>query len=249
MDLSGTVALITGASGDLGSAVSRALAQAGAGIAVGYLGNRAGADRVVGFVRSIGRPAEALAVDQADPDSIETAVTATLDRLGRLDILVNNAAWNTPITFSDLDAITPEIWDRMFAVNLRGPFLLARAAARPMRRQRRGRIVNVASIAGLKPGGSSLAYATSKGGLIHLTRCLALALAPDILVNCVAPGLIEGTRMAQRLPEEMAEILRRNSVLQRTASAGDIADQVVAFCCGDSVTGQVLLMDAGVHFH
>ncbi|HEX2172430.1 MAG TPA: SDR family oxidoreductase [Dehalococcoidia bacterium] len=127
--------------------------------------------------------------------------------------------------------------------------MLARAAARPMRRQGCGRIINVASIAGLKPGGSSLAYATSKGALIHLTRCLALALGPEVLVNCVAPGLIEGTRMAQRLPPEMAEILRRESVLKRTASVDDIANQAVTFCRSDSVTGQVLLMDGGVHFH
>ena len=249
MDLTGCVAFVSGGSGDLGATIARTLAAAGAGLAVAYLGNVEGAEKVVASVEALGRPALAVPLDQADPASIEAAIAATLDRFGRLDVLVNNAAWNTPIAFPDLDAITPEVWDRMLDTNLRGPFLLARAAARPMRRQGNGRIVNIASIAGLKPGGSSLAYATSKGGLIHLTRCLALALGPEILVNCVAPGLIEGTRMAQRIPPEMAEHLRQNAVLRRTPRAQDIADQVLAFCRSDSVTGRVLLIDAGVHFH
>jgi NAD(P)-dependent dehydrogenase (short-subunit alcohol dehydrogenase family) len=249
VDLTGCVAFVSGGSGDLGATIAQTLAAAGAGLAVAYLGNVEGADKVVASVEGLGRPAWAVPLDQTDPASIEAAIAATLDRFGRLDVLVNNAAWNTPIAFPDLDAITPEVWDRMLDTNLRGPFLLARAAARPMRRQGNGRIVNIASIAGLKPGGSSLAYATSKGGLIHLTRCLALALGPEVLVNCVAPGLIEGTRMAQRIPAEMAELLRQNAVLRRTPRAQDIADQVLAFCRSDSVTGQVLLIDAGVHFH
>jgi 3-oxoacyl-[acyl-carrier protein] reductase len=101
-----------------------------------------------------------------------------------------------------------EIWDRIFDTNVRGPFQLARAAAAHMKKTGAGRIVNVASVAGLKPDGSSIAYAASKAALIHLTRCLAVALAPSITVNCVAPGLIEGTRMAQRLPQPVTERAR-----------------------------------------
>ena len=104
-------------------------------------------------------------------------------------------------------------------------------------------------MAGLRPAGSSIAYAVSKAGLIHLTRCLAVALAPEVTVNCVAPGLVEGTRMARRLPDEVAESNRRLAVLQRTSNAADIAAQVVTFCRADSVTGQVLNIDGGVHFH
>jgi 3-oxoacyl-[acyl-carrier protein] reductase len=106
--------------------------------------------------------------------------------------------------------------------------------------------VNIASVAGLFPGGSSIAYAASKAALIHLTRCLAVALAPDVTVNCIAPGLVEGTRMAQRLPQEMAQLARRLAVLGRTASAEDIAQQVVTFCRAESVTGQVLVVDGGM---
>jgi 3-oxoacyl-[acyl-carrier protein] reductase len=130
--------------------------------------------------------------------------------------------------------------------NLRGPYLLSRALAPHLRAHRAGRIVNIASLAGLYPGGSSIAYAASKAGLIHLTRCLAVALAPDVTVNCIAPGLVEGTRMAQRLPDEVAEMARSQAVLGRTGSAQDIAEQAVTFCRAESVTGQVLVIDGGM---
>ena len=123
---------------------------------------------------------------------------------------------------------------------------LARAFAPHLREHGAGRIVNISSIAGLFPGGSSIAYASSKAGLIHLTHCLAVALAPAITVNCIAPGLVEGTRMAQRLPEKQASMARRQAVLERTGSAQDIADQVVTFCRADSVTGQTLVVDGGM---
>jgi 3-oxoacyl-[acyl-carrier protein] reductase len=124
--------------------------------------------------------------------------------------------------------------------------LLARAFAPELRAHHAGRIVNIASVAGLYPGGSSIAYAASKAGLIHLTRCLAVALAPDVAVNCIAPGLVEGTRMAQRLPAKVANAARADAVLGRTASAEDIAQQVVTFCRADSVSGQVLVIDGGM---
>ena len=130
--------------------------------------------------------------------------------------------------------------------NLRGPFLLARAFAPHLRAHRSGRIVNIASLAGIYPGGSSIAYAASKAGLIHLTRCLAVALAPDVTVNCIGPGLVENTRMAQRLPEEVARMARRQAVLGTSASMEDIAEQVVTFCRADSVTGQLLIIDGGL---
>jgi 3-oxoacyl-[acyl-carrier protein] reductase len=109
--------------------------------------------------------------------------------------------------------------------------------------------VNIASIAGLLPTGSSIAYASSKAALIHLTRCLAVALAPTITVNCVAPGLVEGTRMAQRIPPDVADRARHEAVLQRAADATDIANQVVTFCRADSVTGQTVVIDGGFFFH
>ena len=249
MDLQGRTALVTGGSGSLGGAIALALADAGCDIAVGYVGNREAADDTVRAVEKRGRRACRVQIDQSDPAGVEPAVTRVTRDLGRLDILVNNAAWNIGIPFAELDALTTEIWDRIFATNVRGPFQLARAAATPMRAQGGGRVVNIASVAGLKPTGSSIAYASSKAALIHLTRCLAVALAPTITVNCVAPGLVEGTRMAQRIPAEVVDRVRREAVLQRPADGRDIADQVLTFCRADTVTGQVVTIDGGLHFH
>ena len=246
MELQGKVALVTGGSGDLGAAIVQALATAGVSVAVSYLGENKRAEQVVTEVEQHGGQAYALQLDQADPAMPDAVVDAVVERFGQLDILVNNAAWNIGIPFANLDALTPEIWDRVYDTNVRGPYLLARAAARPMRAQKRGHIVNIASIGGIYPSASSIAYATSKAALIHLTRCLAVALAPDVLVNCVAPGLIEGTRMAQRLPPAVVEGARRMAVLGRAATTTDLADQVVAFCRSDSVTGQTLPIDGGL---
>jgi len=239
VDLTGKTAFVTGGSGDIGGAIARALAAAGADVAVSYVGHAEGAAATVEAVRATGRRGAAVQLDQRDPASIDAALGAVVGQLGRVDILVNNAAWNIGIAFSDLDALTADVWDRVQDTNLRGPYLLARAFAPQLRAHHAGRIVNIASVAGL-------AYAASKAGLIHLTRCLAVALAPDVAVNCIAPGLVEGTRMAQRLPAKVANAARADAVLGRTASAEDIAQQVVTFCRADSVSGQVLVIDGGM---
>ena len=249
MNLEAKAALVTGGAGDLGGAACEALARVGCDVAVGYVGNRDGAVKTARLVEGLGRRACTVQVDQADASAIDGAVARAAGELGRLDVLVNNAAWNIGIPFPELDKLTVEIWDRIFDTNVRGPFQLARAAATHMKKAGAGRIVNMASVAGLKPDGSSIAYASSKAALIHLTRCLAVALAPAITVNCVAPGLIEGTRMARRLPEAVSERARAHAVLGRTTALADIAEQIVTFCRADSVTGQVLVLDGGAFFH
>lgn len=245
MDLKGKVALVTGGSGDIGKAISQALAASGTDVAVAYAGDAGRAATVVEMVRRAGRQGHALQLDQRDPKSIESCVGEMMDRFGRIDILVNNGAWNIGIPFGELDALTQEIWDRILETNLRGPFLLSRAFASGLRRHKAGRIINISSLAGLAPGGSSIAYASSKAALIHLTHCLAVALAPDVTVNCIAPGLVEGTRMAERVPQAMKEQIRTQSVLGRTGSADDIAQMVVAYCRADSITGQTTVVDGG----
>jgi 3-oxoacyl-[acyl-carrier protein] reductase len=246
MDLIGKAAFVTGGSGDIGGTTARALAAAGADVAISYVGHAEGAQATVRAVQASGRRALAVRLDQRDPAAIDASVGTVMQHFGRLDILVNNAAWNIGIPFRELDALTAEIWDRVLETNLRGPYLLAKGFAPHLRAHGAGRIVNIASVAGLFPGGSSIAYASSKAGLIHLTRCLAVALAPEVTVNCIAPGLVEGTRMAQRIPESMARTARSQAVLGRTASVQDIAEQVIAFCRAESVTGQVLVIDGGM---
>ena len=249
MDLNDRVALVAGGTGVLGIAIARALARAGADVGITYLERRDAARETCAAVEALGRRAFSVALDQTDAGAIAGAIEAAARHFGRLDALVNNAAWNIAIPFPDLETLDAATWDRLFSTNLRGPYLLCRAAAPRLKAGGSGRIVNIASVAGLNPGGSSIAYATSKAGLIHLTRCLAVALAPEVTVNCVAPGLMEGTRMTSRLRPETAEGARQRAALKRAASVEDVADQVVTFCRSDSVTGQVLNIDAGVFFH
>jgi NAD(P)-dependent dehydrogenase (short-subunit alcohol dehydrogenase family) len=246
VDLLKKTAFVTGGSGDIGGAISRALAAAGTDVAISYVGALEKATETVKAVREHGRRSSAVQLDQRDPKSIEAAAAKVVAEFGRVDILVNNAAWNIGIPFKELDPLTAEVWDRVLETNLRGPYLLARALAPHLRAHGHGRIVNIASTGGIYPSSSSIAYSSSKAGLIHLTRCLAVALAPEVTVNCIAPGLVEGTRMARRLPEAVVEGARKQVVLGRSGSALDIADQVVTFCRADSITGQVVVVDGGM---
>ena len=249
MELTDRVAFVSGGSGSLGSALAKSLAEAGADVCVGHLTNQASAQDTARAVEAFGRRAATVPVDQTDPASVESAIEAAIRQLGRLDILINNAAQTTIIPFANLEALTPETWDRMLDINLRGPFLLARAAAPHLRRYGAGRMVNIASIIGLTPMGSNLAFSVAKAGLIHLTRCLAVALAPEVAVNCVAPSLMEGTHGAQIVPPAAVEAQRQRTILKRNTSVQDVVDQIVFFCRADTVTGQVLVIDGGFHFH
>ena len=170
-------------------------------------------------------------------------------RFGRIDILVNDAAYNSSIPFTDLDNLTLEVWDKIMAVNLTGPMRLTKAAAPVMKAQGRGRIVNIASVAGVGPTGSSIAYAVSKAGLIHLTKCMAVALAPETLVNCVAPGLLEGTRATSNLRAEQIANSAASSLLKKPADKDDCADMVVTLCRTETMTGQTMVIDSGRYFH
>lgn len=249
MDLTGKVAIVTGGNGGLGQRICHALALAGCHIAVVYAKSRDQAEEVAGALRVHGVKAEAFACDLTDPPQVEAMVAAVEQTLGRVDILVNDAAYNKWIPYTDLDALTLEVWDRILATNLTGPMLCTKAVAIAMRRQGGGRIVNISSVAGLSPTGSSIAYAVSKAGLIHLTKCMAVALAPEILVNCVAPGYIEETRATSNLDPAYRQRSRESALLKRAADKDDIAAQVVLLCRTESITGQTLAIDAGRVFH
>ena len=180
---------------------------------------------------------------------VDRLVEEVVKRFGRLDILVNDAAYNKSIPFTDLDGLTYEEWTKIIDINLTGPMLLTKAVGPVMKRQGEGRIVNIASVAGLGPTGSSIAYAVSKAGLIHLTKCMAVALAPEVLVNCVAPGLLEGTRATANLRPEVVAKNASASLLGKPADKDDCADQVVTMCRTNSTTGQTLVIDSGRVFH
>lgn len=249
MDLRGKVAIVTGGNGGLGQRICAALADAGCDIAVVYARSGEAARLVAESIRETGVRSEAFECDLTDPAQITAMVRQVEARFGRVNLLVNDAAYNKWIPFQDLDALTLEEWQRILAVNLTGPMLSTKAAAEAMRRQGGGRIVNIASIAGLAPSGSSIAYAVSKAGLIHLTRCMAVALAPDILVNCVAPGYLEDTRATANLDPVYQERSRNGALLKRAADKDDVAAQVVTLCATDSITGQTIVVDAGRFFH
>jgi len=183
------------------------------------------------------------------PAQVQQLVDDVVKRFGRLDILINDAAYNKAIPFRDLDALTIAEWSKILDVNLTGPMHCIKAVAPVMARQGRGRIVNIASVAGLMPSGSSIAYAVSKAGLIHLTRCMAVALAPHVLVNCVAPGLLEGTRATANLSQTQIDASASAALLKKAADKDDVADQVVTMCRTETMTGQTMVIDAGRCFH
>lgn len=250
MDLNGAVALVTGGNGGLGQRICHALAREGVHIAVMYAQSR---DQAEGVARDLTSRyqinAAAFGCDITDAVAVTRLVGDVTARFGRLDILINDAAYNKSIPFSDLDNLTQEVWDKIMAVNLTGPMRLTKAVAPIMKAQGQGRIVNIASVAGLGPTGSSIAYAVSKAGLIHLTRCMAVALAPETLVNCVAPGLLEGTRATANLLPDVVARNAAGSLLKKPADKDDCADMAVTMCRTETMTGQTIVIDSGRFYH
>jgi 3-oxoacyl-[acyl-carrier protein] reductase len=250
MELRGATALVTGGNGGLGTRICHALAKEGVHVAVMYAQSRDPAEGVARELTSRYQVnAAAFACDITDGAAVERVIGAVTRHFGRLDILVNDAAYNKAIPFADLDDLTIEVWDKIIAVNLTGPMRLIKAAAPVMKAQGKGRIVNISSVSGIGPTGSSIAYAVSKAGLIHLTRCMAVALAPETLVNCVAPGLLEGTRATANLRREQIENSAATSLLKKPADKDDCAEMVVAMCRTETMTGQTVVIDSGRYFH
>src|ERR1044072_9182844 len=249
MDLTNSVAVVTGGNGGLGQRICHALAKEGAKVAVVYAKCGEQAEQVARDIRAHDVEAATFACDLTKPEQIQKLVDDVVKKFGRLDILINDAAYNKAIPFKDLDGLTTEEWSKIIDVNMTGPMHAIKAVAPVMKSQGRGRIVNISSIAGLHPGGSSIAYAVSKAGLIHLTRCMAVALAPEVLVNCVAPVLLEGPRATANLLKSQIEASAAGALLKRAADKDDVAEQVVTMCRTETMTGQTIAIDSGRIFH
>jgi pteridine reductase len=234
--LEGQVALVTGAAKRIGRSIALRLAADGAAIGVNYASSKEDADALAREIAAGGLRAMAIQADVSKRADVERMCAAVEKEFGRLDILVNNAGAFFSAKFEEL---TDEQWDRILDVNLKSQFLCAQTAAPIMKRQGRGRIINISSLGGLLPWPSYTHYCVSKAGSIMLTRCLARALAPEILVNSVAPGTIQ---FPGEPPDE--EYIRRVP-LHRTGTGEDIAGAVAYLASADFVTGQVLAVDGG----
>jgi NAD(P)-dependent dehydrogenase (short-subunit alcohol dehydrogenase family) len=251
MELRGAVAIVTGGGTGVGRAVCRALVEAGAtAVVVNYSRSEEDARRTASELRELGVRALAYQASVADETAVDAMVGEAVSRFGRLDVLVNNAGTTRFIAPGDLDALTDEVWDEILGVNLKGTFYCARAAA-PALRQAHGAIVNVASIAGLRASGSSIAYGVSKAAVIQLTRNLAMALAPEVRVNAVAPGLIATRWFRVPFGDQAAEAQEERTAamtpLGRVATADDVARAVLGFLAADMVTGECVVVDGGRH--
>jgi NAD(P)-dependent dehydrogenase (short-subunit alcohol dehydrogenase family) len=236
--LAGKVVLVTGGAVRVGRSIALALAREGADVAIGYRGSAAAAHATVADLRALGVRAVALRADLGRPAAARALVARAARRLGRLDVLVNNAAvfLRTPLAET-----TPAEWDRVLDVNLRGTFFCAQAAARLL--PRGGRIVNIADVGGARAWPGYIPYGVSKAGVIMLTRALAAALAPRISVNAVGPGVV---LLPEGFPAESAARLRAKIPMRRHGRPEDVADAVVFFAtCPAYVTGQVLFVDGG----
>ncbi|SVE09344.1 uncharacterized protein METZ01_LOCUS462198, partial [marine metagenome] len=189
VDLQGKVAIVTGGSGGLGKCICNALAKRGVNLAILYNNHYEDAKSLSDELNDKGYNSSTYKCDVTNPDQVTETVRNVIRDYTKIDILVNDAAYNIWIPFHDLKALTYEEWNKIININLTGPMLFIKAVAEPMKLQGTGRIINIASVAGMAPVGSSIAYGVSKAGLIQLTKGMAVALAPDnILVNCVSPG-------------------------------------------------------------
>ncbi len=253
MQLDGRVALVTGGAVRLGKALALALAEEGVRLAVHYHSSAAPAEATVGEIRALGSDAVALRADLSQPDQVPSLIEQAAEQWGRLDILVNSAAIFEP---ADLAHTSAESWDRHFAINLRAPFFLSQAFAAHVGKERpaldgrqapddgRAHIVNIADWRGLRPDTSYLAYSLTKAGVLAMTQGLALALAPDIQVNAIAPGAIlpppgKGQAYLDGLAAEIP--------MQRVGSPAEIARALLFLLKSDFVTGETVFVTGGQH--
>jgi 3-oxoacyl-[acyl-carrier protein] reductase len=241
-------ALVTGAATGIGRAAAVALAGAGYDVAINYSRSEAAARETAAQAQAKGAKTLLFQCDVSDDAGVRKMLKAVEEEFGRLDALVNNAGITSNVKPADFEGMTAEEWDRVFAVNVRGMFQVTRAAA-PLLKAARGSIVNTASIVGLRPGPQPLPYAASKAAVVSLTKLLALNLAPDVRVNAVAPGWMEGDWMKRMLKDKYDDLMERRAKLtplKRVVTADDVAETMMSLIAGNRfVTGEVVVVDGG----
>ena len=252
MEIQGRVALITGGAGGIGGAAVRSLVKAGVGgVAINYRKSAKDADDLAAEMERSGAKTLAIQADVRNDDQVRAMMKRIQAHFGRLDIVVNNAGVTHWVKLSDLEGLTDAIWDEILDVNVKGAFRCARAAAKLLE-ENQGMIVNVSSISGvLAPTTmSSLAYGTAKAALIYMTRGLAVAMAPKVRVNCVAPAFTDTPWMSQHFGADYQQVIAKASAgypIQRIATPEDIAGAILGLITGgDFVTGQTLIVDGGL---
>ena len=246
--LDGKVAIVTGAAVGIGRSIAVAYGREGARVVVNYSKSQREAEETARQVQQAGGQPLLVQADVSQDRQVQAMVEQTLARFGRVDVLVNNAAITAFVDFPDLEGLTDEVWDRLYGVNVKGTFFCCRAVVPAMRRQGHGRIINIASVAGIAPQGSSIAYSTSKAAVIHLSKCLARTLGPEVRVNVIAPGFIAETRWNEGRPNLEATVQKagQTAPLKRVGTPEDIAEAALFLATrGGFMTGDVMVVDGG----
>lgn len=240
------VALVTGSATGVGAACVLKLAQRGYDVVVNYSRSQTEADSTAALARKHGADAIVIQCDVSKEASVIEMLSSVKKRFGRLDILVNNAATTEFIPHDRLDDLNEEMWDRILAVNLKGPFFVTRAAAELLGEGEGGSVVNVSSVAGITGSGSSIAYCASKAGLNNLTRSMARVLAPAVRVNAICPGPIDSRWIREGNPNWDLDKMVADYPIPKASSPDDIADAVLALAIDTKmVVGQALNVDGG----
>jgi 3-oxoacyl-[acyl-carrier protein] reductase len=242
------VALVTGAATGIGRSAVLALARAGYDVVLNYASSEKAARDTAAEAERLGAKTLLVRCDVSDEAGVRKMVGTVRERFKRLDVLINNAGTTAAWKPKDLETLSLEEWDRVFAVNVRGLFQVTRAAV-PLLKESKGCIVNTASIVGLRPGPQPLPYAASKAAVVNLTKTLAWNLGPDIRVNAVAPGWMEGDWMRRMLKEKYDELMGKRAKatpLRRVVTADDVAETMMSLVQANRfVTGEVVVIDGG----
>lgn len=249
MDVNGRSAIVTGASSGVGAATARQLADLGCAVLVNYASSVDKAEAVAEDCRSRGVDAFAHQADVSDDAACVAMVEAAVERFGRLDVLINNAGTTEFVAHHDLAGMRDDAWDRILAVNLKGPFFCTRAAETHLKADGGGEVVMTSSVAGLAGVGSSIAYCASKAGLNNLVVTLARVMGPEVRVNAVAPGFIDGEWLQEGLGDgfdAVRDMYAAQALTGKVSTPDDVAEAILSLVTGsDQVTGNVLAVEGG----